>query len=140
MVPILRTPRIFLSDQEGALASDAFAALCDAFGIERWLAGSDRGNLGKGGKHTTTGLAEKHIDLLKLAMLKMHADCIEAGAPATPGEIVAECSMAANIILSYGGASPATAVLGTNPRELVEFDGGAVPRQSSDDYLERSIR
>ena len=53
---------------------------------------------------------------------------------------MAECNMAANIILSYGGASPATAVLGTNPRELVEFDGGAVPRQSSDDYLERSIR
>ena len=78
-------PRIFLSDQEGALASDAFAALCDAFGIERWLAGSDPGNLGRGGKHRTTGLAEQHIDLLKLAMLKMHADCIEAGAPATPG-------------------------------------------------------
>ena len=52
-------PRIFLSDQEGALASDAFAALCDAFGIERWLAGSDPGNLGRGGKHTTTGLAEQ---------------------------------------------------------------------------------
>ena len=30
-------------------------------------------------------------------------------------------------------------MLGTNPRELVEFDGGAMIRQSSDDYLERSI-
>ena len=48
--------------------------------------------------------------------------------------------MASNIILSYGGCSPSTAVLGTNPRELVEFDIGAPPSTSNDDYLERSVR
>ena len=62
-------PKVFLSDQEGALAGDAFAALCDALEVYRWLAGSDPERLKGGGKHTSTGLAEKHIDLIKLAML-----------------------------------------------------------------------
>ena len=104
-------PKVFLIDQEGALAGDAFAVLCDKFRIERWLAGSDPGHLAKGGKHTATGLAEKHADLIKLAMLKMQADCVEAGTPASASEIVAECMMASNTILTYGGSSPATAVL-----------------------------
>ena len=94
-------PKIFLCDQEGALSGDAFAALCDKFKVDRWLAGSDPGHLGRGGKHTSTGLAEKHVDLLKLAMLKMHADCIEDGCPATPDEIVAECMMASNLSLIH---------------------------------------
>ena len=42
-------PKVFICDQEGALASDAFAALCDKFKIDRWLAGSDPGHLGRGG-------------------------------------------------------------------------------------------
>ena len=70
----------------------------------------------------------------------MHADAIETGDPATPAECVTECSMASNVILSYGGVSPASAVVGTKPRDLVEFDVGAMTPQSSDDYLERSIR
>ena len=93
-------PRAFLCDQEGALAGDAFAQVCDKYQIDRWLAGSDPGHLGRGGKHTTTGLAEKHIDLLKLSMLKMHVDLLEQGLVATPAEIVAECMMASNMILS----------------------------------------
>ena len=87
------------------------------------------------------------MDLIKLAMLKMHADCNEAGLPATPEEIVAECMMASNVILSYGGCSPATAVLGVNPRDLSEFesDGGAQTSRSDsgsapEDYLERCVR
>ena len=48
--------KIFLCDQEGALSGDAFAHVCDKFYIERWLAGSDPQNLGRGGKHTTTRL------------------------------------------------------------------------------------
>ena len=90
--------------------------------IERWLAGSDPHHLGKGGKHTTTGLAEKHLDLLKLSMLKMHVDCIEQDIVATPSEICAECMMTADTILTYGGATPAAALMGVKPRELAEFD------------------
>ena len=86
-----------MCDQEGALAGDAFAHVCDKYRIDRWLAGSDPSNLGRGGKHTTTGLAEKHIDLLKLSMLKMHADCIEQGVVSSPSEICSECMMASTL-------------------------------------------
>ena len=48
--------------------------------------------------------------------------------------------MAANTILTYGGATPASAVLGVNPRDLSEFDSAAQSAQSNDDALERSIR
>ena len=48
--------------------------------------------------------------------------------------------MDANTILTYNGATPATAVLGTNPRELSEFDSVTELTQSSEDPLERSIR
>ena len=70
----------------------------------------------------------------------MDADCKEQGETASAGEICAECMMAANILLSYGGCTPAQAVLGVNPRDLSEFDSGAPSSQSNDDYLERSIR
>ena len=50
-------PLIFLCDQEGVLAGDTFAVLCDKLSIDRWLAGSDPGHLGRGGKPTATGLA-----------------------------------------------------------------------------------
>ena len=129
-----------LCDQEGALSGDAFAAVCDQIKTDRWLAGSDPHHLGRGGKHTATGLAEKHLDFLKLSMLKMHADCLEQGVVATPSEICSECMMASNTILTYGGATPSMAVIGVNPRELSEFDGGAEPSQSNEDVLERSIR
>ena len=50
-------PRRLLSDQEGGLKSEEFAGVCDRYSIHRALAGSDQK-----GEHTTTGLAEKHID------------------------------------------------------------------------------
>ena len=52
-------PRIFLTDQEGALVGEDFGRLCDKYGVERWLAGSDPHHLGRGGKHTANGLAEQ---------------------------------------------------------------------------------
>ena len=39
-------PKILICDQEGALAGDAFAHVCDKFDVERWLAGSDPHHLG----------------------------------------------------------------------------------------------
>ena len=104
--------------------------MCDKLRIDRWLAGSDPGHLGRGGKHTSTGLAEKHIDLQKLAMLNMHADCLEQGVQASPADICDECMMAQNTILSYGGVTPATALMGVNPRELEEYESAAQPARS----------
>ena len=117
--------------------------LCDKLNIARWLAGSDPGHLGRGGKHTSTGLAEKHIALQELAMLKMHADLLEQGVPASPAEICDECMMAQNVILSCGGATPAQVFTGTNPRDLIEFEDTTVAARTledADDYLERSCR
>ena len=48
--------------------------------------------------------------------------------------------MGKNVLLTYGGATPATAVLGINPRELSEFDSVTELTQSNEDPLEQSIR
>ena len=136
-------PRVFLCGQEGALLGDAMGRLCDKFSISRWLAGSDPGHLGRGGKHTSTGLAEKHVELQKLAMLKMHADCLEQGVQASPSDICDECMMAQHTILSYGGVAPATALTGTNPRDLTEFENTSVAARTVEDTdydIERACR
>ena len=83
------------------------------------------------------------MDLLKLSMLKMHADCLEQGVQASPAEICDECMMAHNTILSYRGVTPATALMGNNPRDLTEFENTTVAARTvedADDYLERSCR
>ena len=60
------------------------------------MAVSDPGHLGRGGKRTSTGLAEKHIDVVKLSMLKLDADLTEAGTPAAKSELPAEVMMTQN--------------------------------------------
>ena len=69
----------------------------------------------------------------------MQAGCTEQGVAASLQDTRPECMMASNILLSYGGCAPATAVRGMNPRELSEFDADATPT-AEDDYLERSSR
>ena len=103
--------------------------------------------LGRGGKHTATGLAEKHIDLAKLSMLKLKADLQEEGTTGSFfsfSDIAGAVMMAQTRILSYGGVTPCMAVLGTDPRELYELDNTSVEaRQISFPevaYLERSTR
>lgn len=93
-------PIVFLCDQEGAAASDVFSYVCDKLGIGGWLAGSDPSHLCRGGKRTSTCLAGEQIDLIKLPMLKTHAERVEQCMTAAPSEIVAECMMASSIILS----------------------------------------
>ena len=53
--------RVFLCDQEGAYAGDPFAHVCDKLKIDRWLAGSDPGHLGRGGKRTSAGIVESAL-------------------------------------------------------------------------------
>ena len=50
------SPRTIVSDQEGAIKSETYEAVCDRYSMHRVLAGSDAK-----GEHSTTGLAEKHI-------------------------------------------------------------------------------
>ena len=53
-------PTCIKFDREGGVRSDDFAAVCDRYSIHRQLGGSD-----DSGKHTATGLAERHIGLIK---------------------------------------------------------------------------
>ena len=67
-------PKTIRFDQEGGVRSDDFAVVCDRYGIHRQLAGSD-----DSGKHTTTGLAERHIHLIKSSALKCKKTCDRQG-------------------------------------------------------------
>ena len=69
-------PRVARSDQEGGIKSEEFGKLCDRFSMHRQLACSD----GKG-EHTTTGLAESHIRLIKTSALKCEHQCRHQGLP-----------------------------------------------------------
>ena len=94
----------------------------DRLGIIRRPKGSDP----HGAKHTGTGLVERHVGLSKVALLKMEAELKRQGLEVTKEEMAAECGMSQNMILSYGGYTPAQAVLGANPRTLYEIEDSAI--------------
>ena len=109
-------PKRLKFDQEGAIRSEEFATICDRFSIHRQLAGSD-----ESGKHTTTGLAERHIALTKIASLKCDRSCEKKGIEVSKQDIVFECAMGQNCILEYGGFSPNQCLMGHNPRGMFEL-------------------
>ena len=84
------SPRTVVSDQEGAIKSETYEAVCDRYSMHRVLAGSDAK-----GEHSTTGLAEKHIQLIKLGSLKCEHQCRQQGLMdiITDEDIVAEVTM-----------------------------------------------
>ena len=101
-------PRALCSDQEGGIKADDFALSCDRFSIHRKLAGSD-----KAGQHTTTGLPERHIFLIKSAALKTEHQLRSQSLMdiLDPGDVVLECTMSQNFLLEYGGFIPAQALM-----------------------------
>ena len=115
-------PVNFTVDQEGALASTECAMMCDRFNTRRILAGSDpqRGKIG--GKHTKTGLAERHIALLKLTILKTWADILSQGLSVTKRDAISESGMAHNALLSFQGVTPNQGVLGVSIKDYFELD------------------
>ena len=109
--------RVLTSDQEGSLSGDHAGAELERLSIIRRLKGSD-----PAGRHTGTGLAERHIGLTKLAMLKIKAECDIQGLIVESGDIAYEAAMAQNLVLEYGGVTPAMAVFGRHPRGFSEFE------------------
>ena len=95
-------------------AGDEFQRL----GIARQPAGTTSGRQGQ--KHTTTGLVEKHIDLVKLTMLKTQAEAGRFGIEVEGEELAAEASMAQNTTTNVGGYSPVTMVFGILPRGYLD--------------------
>ena len=78
-------PKCIRFDQEGGVRSDDFSVVCDRYSIHRQLAGSD-----DSGKHTTAGLAERHIQLVKASALKCKKTCSKQGLKIEDEDIIFE--------------------------------------------------
>ena len=83
--------KCLVSDQEGGIKSDDFALACDRYSIHRKMAGSD-----DKGQHTSTGLAERHIQMIKISSLKCEHQCRAQGLAIDKEDIVIECCMGQN--------------------------------------------
>ena len=101
-----------VSDQEGGVTAEETAIACERYSINRVLKGCD-----PEGRHTGTGLAEKHIHLSKLSALKCLDVTTRMGlTEITREDVMFEVGMGQNILLEYGGYSPSQCVIGCNPR------------------------
>ena len=101
-------------DQEGAITSDLVGLTCDRYNIKRLLAGKDA--------HTVTGLAEAHIRLTKQVALKLWNDCRAQGLQVSQEDVIFEAAMSQNLMLIYGGSTPAQGLLGYTPRDYYDSE------------------
>ena len=134
--------RTLVSDQETALMTMAAGVELQRLNIGRQPAGTTGGAQGQ--KHTTTGLVEKHIDLVKLTMAKAQAEAGRWGIEISGEELAAEASMAQNITLSIGGYTPVTMVYGVLPRGFLDPEADPVIGDENievaESVFERSLR
>ena len=94
---IFGPPRTLVSDQEGGIMSDLAGRELERFSIVRRPKGSERG------KHTGTGGPERHVQLTKLSMLKIRAECDRQGLQVPEEDMAYEAAMAQNLVLEHGG-------------------------------------
>ena len=116
------------------------ASLCDKWGIERMLAGSDPSKGVKQAWHTHTGIVERHIALIKSTMLKLESDCRAQGIDVEPAHLAMEASAAHNSLLTFSGVTPNTGVLGISPRELYEVDNTSPDAAFSADQADAATK
>ena len=96
----------------------------ERFNISRVPKGTTSGAAAN--QHTGTGLVERHVQLMKLIMLKLQAEMSRQGVTLENEELAGEAAMAQNITLNYGGVTPAICVFGTLPRGFYEEDGRGI--------------
>jgi hypothetical protein len=72
--------------------------------------------------HTPAGLGERHIDLVKMAMLKIQAESGRYGIELEMEELAAEAAMSQNLTMSVGGYTPSILLFGLLPRGFLEPD------------------
>lgn len=130
-------PLTLVSDQEGAVISDMFGRVCEAFTIKRDLAGSDG--------HTRTGIAERRLGIVKLGALKLYAQAQKQGMRTTQDDCVYESAMSTNSVLVYDSSTPNQAVLGFEPRDLYTIDDDSLcaykdARSTKPDAIECAMR
>ena len=117
-------PHQLVLDQESSLMSHAAGRELERFSIERIPKGTTSGAAGK--QHTGTGLAERHVSLLEITMLKLSAELDRQGLRLTPGELAKESAMSHNQTLNYNGATLSMAVFGVLPRPFYQEDGNHI--------------
>ena len=132
--------RTLVSDQETSLMTIHAGVELQRLGIGRRPGGTTSGVQGQ--KHTTTGLVEKHIDLIKLTMAKLQAEAGRWELEIEGEELASEASMAANTTHCIGGYSPVTMLFGILPRGFLDPEeaspsDGVEPDESA---FERALR
>eukprot|EP00435_Cladocopium_sp_Y103_P056006 s391_g18.t1 len=109
-------PERLVLDQQVSLMSHDAGSEFERLGINRCPRGTTAGAGAE--QHTGTGIAERHVQLVKLTMFKIRAELQRQGLHPTESELAQEAAMSHNLTLSYGGVTPAMAVYGTLPREF----------------------
>ncbi|CAK0846103.1 unnamed protein product [Prorocentrum cordatum] len=106
----------FVSDQEGALTSDLVGTTLDRYTIKREFAGTDTNKEEK----STTGLVESHIRMTKSIALKNEVVAKREGLNISKETLMYEAAMSQNLLLNFGGSTPANALLGYTPRDFYD--------------------
>ena len=76
--------------------------------------------------HTATPLAERRIEVIRIASQKLWATVRKQGLQVTKDMCVSEAAMSSNLLLTYGGSTPTQALLGYQPRELYDTEAPGI--------------
>eukprot|EP00435_Cladocopium_sp_Y103_P048511 s541_g14.t1 len=123
-------PRQIIADQETSIMTQEAGAEMDRLNIARRPKGTTTGKEGK--RHTGTGLVEKHVDLTKNCMNKIHEEALRFNITVEKDELLSEAVMAQNCTLNYGGYTPSMCVFGTLPRGFMNVDDINLAVEGSD--------
>ncbi|CAE7665697.1 unnamed protein product [Symbiodinium sp. CCMP2592] len=126
-----------VSDQESCLMSHEAAVEFERLNIHREPAGTTRGKAQ--GQHTTTGIVEKHIDLVKICMLKIKAEAERQGLDVAMHDIAAEASFAQNASINLGGYTPHMMVMGTLPMPYYDMDAPGIQAITGSDQTNPTV-
>ena len=128
-------PETIKCDQGTTLASAELGAILERWSIQRELSGADAP------EHTMTGLVEKHVELFRLAMAKLHADLQEQGVTDLPhDDLAAEVCGALNNLLLFHGVCPIAGVTGNSGTlDLCDMSEATPLDGVASDMAERAI-
>ena len=107
-------PANLVLDQQMSLMGYDTGGECERLGITRRPKGTTQGH--GANQHTGTGIAERHIQLLKHTMFKLKAELERQGLQPDPSDVAREAAMAHNQTINYGGVTPCMNVFGILPR------------------------
>lgn len=140
---IFGPPQRVVMDQQVSLMGHETGREFERLSMERCPRGTTAGHGAE--QHTGTGIVERHVQLIKLTMLKLRAELQRQGLDPQPDELGREAAMAHNITLNYKGVTPSMAVFGILPRGFydIESDGVTSVTGSKDSdvtVFERAMR